>query len=144
MVLASREFKLPGYESVFSLDKPILPKSNFYWREALWCGSAGRIIIPFSKGVVENILSLAGALQVARVKIGLPFIVTSWYRPEPWNANVGGVPNSSHTTGRGLDFWIPGLTVSEMASRLSWWEGGLGAYPSDGHIHLDIDNHRRW
>lgn len=137
------EFKLPGYTSTFYLNDPIIPGGHFYWREALHNGDR----IPQSKAHVENILTLARRLEGVRQTLsGLPITVTSWYRPEPWNSQVGGARKSRHLTGEAVDFIHPVFDGRQMASRLQDWNGGMGIYPRyPKMIHLDIrPYHARW
>ncbi|WP_017303994.1 N-acetylmuramoyl-L-alanine amidase [Spirulina subsalsa] len=136
-------FNLPGYTSTFYLNEPILPNGHFFWREALHNGQR----IPQSKAHVENILALASRLEEVRQRLGgFPMTVTSWYRPEPWNRQAGGAPNSRHLSGQAVDFLRPGLTGRQMASRLSNWPGGMGIYTQYPNLlHLDIRPYRaRW
>lgn len=130
--------KLPGYASTFFLNQPIVPTGNFTWAEATKNGSR----IPPTRAIVDNILTLASQLQVAREQIGLPFIVTSWYRDPATNAIVGGATFSRHLYGQAVDFYVESLSARTVADRLSWWPGGLGSYP--GWVHLDTGPYRRW
>lgn len=130
--------KLPGYVSTFYLNEPIIPGGKFSWAEATKNGSR----IPATKEIVENILILAEMLERPRRQIGRPFIVTSWYRPPVINRMVGGAKYSRHLYGQAVDFYVPSLPARTVASRLSWWPGGLGAYP--GWVHLDTGPRRRW
>ena len=79
----------------------------------------------------------------ARHISGVPFIVTSAYRCEEYNSSkeVGGVKNSSHVKGLGMDImpkdnhhrfriFAALLTVGIKRIRL---------YLKKGHIHFDID-----
>lgn len=137
----SMKFRLPGYLSDFELNKPIVPNGSFTWGEALHGGTR----IPVTREEVINIMTLASNLQAARNKIGRPFYVTSWYRPEPFNTAAGGVSNSQHLNGKAVDFWVDGYSGVEIAGMLSWWSGGLGTYRHFPYLcHLDIGPYRRW
>jgi zinc D-Ala-D-Ala carboxypeptidase len=52
-------------------------------------------------------------LQPLRDRIGLPFIITSWYRSPALNKAVGGKPTSAHLSGTAIDFCIKGKTAKE-------------------------------
>jgi Peptidase M15 len=136
-------FRLPGNVSIFSTRQPIIPGGNFSWGEAT--RNAERI--PRSVGEVDSIVVLAKLLQRAHDQIGKPFNITSWYRPEPFNTQAGGVSNSEHLTGSAVDFWVEGLTGRQLAFELlPWWPGGIGVYPGARAdiLHLDIGPKRTW
>jgi uncharacterized protein YcbK (DUF882 family) len=118
----------------------IIPGGNFTWAEATHGGT--RRPTPSHR---QNIIALATELQKARKQIGKPFHITSWYRPEPFNSQAGGVSNSQHLTGKAVDFWVDGVPSSSLVVLLHWWPGGMGRYPSMPDIlHLDIGPRRRW
>jgi Peptidase M15 len=136
-------FRLPGNISVFSTGQPIIPGGNFSWGEAT--RNAERI--PQSVGEVDSIVALAKLLQRAHDQIGKPFNITSWYRPEPFNSQAGGVSNSQHLTGSAVDFWVEGYTGRQLAFEfLPWWPGGIGVYAGarSDILHLDIGPKRTW
>jgi hypothetical protein len=130
--------KLPGFTSTFYLNEPIVPGGKFTWAEATKNGSR----IPATRAIVENILVLAERLERPRSQIGRPFIVTSWYRPPVINRMVGGATYSRHLYGQAVDFYVESIPARTVASQLSWWPGGLGAYA--GWVHLDTGPSRRW
>ncbi|HEY9736693.1 MAG TPA: D-Ala-D-Ala carboxypeptidase family metallohydrolase [Trichocoleus sp.] len=130
--------RLPGFTSTFYVNQPIIPGGSFTWGEATKDGSR----IPTSRGVVENILALARRLEEPRRQLGRPFRVSSWYRDPETNRRVGGARFSEHLYGGAADFSVDGIPARQVASRLAWWPGGLGSYPT--FVHLDIGPRRRW
>lgn len=64
--------------------------------------------------------------------------ITSWYRPEPINREVGGVRNSFHVSGLAIDIYTPGWPIEEL---YRWmrprWSGGFGDGRPRGFLHLD-------
>lgn len=57
-----------------------------------------------SVGVLRNLCQLVEeVLEPARVKLGVPIIVTSGYRSVELNKAVGGVSNSQHIKGQAAD-----------------------------------------
>jgi uncharacterized protein YcbK (DUF882 family) len=124
-----------------SLYAPIIPGGNFTWSEATHGGSR----LPATEEISKNIVTYARSLQSARDEIGLPFHITSWYRPPAVNAAVGGAPGSYHLTGLASDQWVEGFTGLRLAGYLYWWPGGMGCYPNMPRIiHLDLGPKRRW
>ncbi|MBW4516075.1 MAG: DUF882 domain-containing protein [Timaviella obliquedivisa GSE-PSE-MK23-08B] len=136
-------FRLPGNTSVFFTDQPIIPGGSLTWGEATRNGER----IPQLVDEVNGIILLARQLQRARNQIGKPFNITSWYRPEPFNSQAGGVSNSQHLTGKAVDFWVEGYTGRQLAFEfLPWWEGGVGTYAGarSDIVHLDAGPKRTW
>jgi lysozyme len=141
------ELLIPGLGNVSSLT-PIIPKSEgggfLTWGMATHGGT--RIPTGYHR---ENIRAIARRFEVevrpvleAHTKSRIN--VTSWYRPEPFNAAAGGVSNSTHLTGGALDFWVDPLSSREVFKIFdSRWIGGLGYY-ANGINHVDIGANRRW
>lgn len=92
--------------------------------------------------VRQRLIKTADAYQQIRNAWGSPLGVTSFYRPEPINHQVGGVPGSRHTTGEAFDIY-PAAGRS-LESFYQWirirWTGGLGDGRGRGFIHLDTRN----
>jgi hypothetical protein len=88
--------------------------------------------------VRSKLLRTAAEFQKVREAWGRPLGVTSFYRPEPINAQVGGVPGSRHTTGEAFDVYP---VDRNLESFYQWirarWTGGLGDGRNRGFIHLD-------
>ncbi|MBD2576743.1 N-acetylmuramoyl-L-alanine amidase [Oscillatoria sp. FACHB-1406] len=136
-------FNLPGFASIFYLNNPIVPNGHFYWRDALQNGER----IPKTKAEVDSIIALATRLEQVRDRLGgFPLVVTSWYRPEPWNSQAGGAPNSRHKVGQAVDILRSGMSGKQMAAVLEDWPGGMGIYEHYPNLlHLDIRPFRaRW
>lgn len=135
-------FKLPGNISTFYTDQPIILGGSFTWGEAT--KEATRI--PADVETVGNIIALAHELQIARNRIGRPFLINSWYRPPAINAAVGGVSNSQHLYGRAADIEIPGYSGRRAANAvMAWWRGGIGIYSHMPNLlHLDVGARRTW
>jgi lysozyme len=141
------ELFIPGLGNVSSLT-PIIPKSEgggfLTWGMATHGGT--RIPTGYHR---ENIRAIARRFEVevrpvleAHTKSRIN--ITSWYRPEPFNAAAGGVSNSTHLTGGALDFWVDPLSSREVFKIFDTrWVGGLGYY-ANGISHVDIGADRRW
>lgn len=96
-------------------------------------------IAPMLVNILEEIRKRAGDQTLH---------VTSGYRPIAYNRKVGGVSNSTHIDGLAADIY------SEYISTEALWEicddvigdrGGVGFYPNQGFVHVDIRGYRaRW
>lgn len=70
-----------------------------------------------------------------------PLGITSGYRPEPINSQVGGVPNSYHIKGMALDVYPINASLQKFYSWLiQRWSGGFGDGRNKGFIHIDTRN----
>lgn len=87
---------------------------------------------------------LLGGLEHIRTSTGRPVLISSGYRSPEHNKAVGGTGESQHMTNplRGADIVVPGLSLIDVAAIAYEWEpfrnGGIGVYPKDGHIHVDV------
>jgi hypothetical protein len=104
--------------------------------EVLQCDSRRR---PSPGSVQEkNILAICRQFDAIRRAWGSGIGVTSGYRPEPINRQVGGVTGSMHVEGRALDIYP---TNGDLAGFHSWlirrWSGGYGDGRPRGFIHID-------
>jgi hypothetical protein len=85
-----------------------------------------------------KLLQTAREFQRVRDAWGRPLGVTSFYRPEPINTEVGGVPGSRHVTGEAFDIYPIGASLDSFYRWISVrWTGGLGDGRSRGFVHLD-------
>lgn len=95
--------------------------------------------------VIPRILGTAAEFQSIRQAWGRPLGMTSFYRPEPINREVGGVPNSFHVTGMAIDIYPIGLPLQALYNwLLVRWTGGFGDGRDRGFIHLDRRNGGRF
>ena len=118
------------------MNTPDWPWPNFRPGE-LACNSTGKLYID------PRLLDKAEALR-ARLG-GRALIVNSAYRSALHNAKVGGAKGSQHLLGRALDISMvnhdPETFVRE-ARALGF--GGIGTYPKQNFIHIDIGPTRTW
>ena len=91
-----------------------------------------------ASSVRTRLLRTAAEFQRIREAWGRPLGVTSFYRPEPVNRQVGGVPGSRHVTGEAFDIYP---VDHSLESFYAWirrrWTGGLGDGRHRGFVHLD-------
>lgn len=84
---------------------------------------------------------LLEALDELREEYGRPIYLTSAYRCEYHNAEVGGVPDSQHTLGNAVDMIVDGdfTEFALLCERLELFDG-LGIYWEDEFVHADMRN----
>ncbi len=93
---------------------------------------------------------LQNALQAFRDLVGKPVIITSGgvYRCVLQNKLDGGKQNSYHVAGKAADITVPGLSVKEQydaAMKIpAFANGGIGIYPFNNFIHVDVGHKRQW
>lgn len=82
-------------------------------------------------------------IQVAdrvRRHFGAPVIVSSGVRCPTHNANVGGVANSRHISGKAMDFCVKGKSASQVLAYVRGQPEIRYAYAIDSQfVHMDID-----
>jgi hypothetical protein len=95
--------------------------------------------IPGSASSVRTrLLRTAAEFQRVREAWGRPLGVTSFYRPEPINAQVGGVPGSRHVAGEAFDVYPVDRSLESFYQWIrNRWTGGLGDGRNRGFVHLD-------
>lgn len=93
----------------------------------------------------KEILRICEEFDKIREAWGGPLGVTSGYRPEPINRQVGGVPNSYHVRGQALDIYPVNDSLEKFHRwLLKRWSGGYGDGRNKGFIHIDTRNHGRF
>ena len=92
-------------------------------------------------------------LQALRDYLEAPLIITSGFRCNKHNTNVGGAPGSQHTFGLATDLTCPTLTAIELCQTIldffvvypMYSFDGIGLYPDKGFVHLDSrDGKAHW
>ena len=95
--------------------------------------------------IEQSILAICKEFDDIREAWDGPIGVTSGYRPEPINSQVGGVPNSYHTRGMALDIYPVGASLQKFyAWLIKRWSGGFGDGRNRGFIHIDTRNGGRF
>jgi GH24 family phage-related lysozyme (muramidase) len=95
------------------------------------------------RGSVEEleIIKICFEFDKIRSAWGQPIGVTSGYRPEPINREVGGVSNSQHVLGKALDVYPMDGRLDDFFRWIAKrWSGGLGDGRRRGFVHLDTRN----
>lgn len=97
-----------------------------------------RRIPPANGAVRSRIIRTAHEFEAIRRGWKHPLGVSSFYRPEPINSAVGGVPGSQHTQGTAIDIYPVDGSVYKFYDWIRRrWTGGLGDGRARGFIHLD-------
>jgi hypothetical protein len=84
---------------------------------------------------------LVDTLQTLRELVARPLVITSGFRCRLHNDRVGGRPRSFHLQGMAADIACPDSVPREElleAARRVPAVGGLGSYPGQGYVHLDV------
>jgi len=101
----------------------IITTGSFTWADA----TLGGTYLPPDQVTVDAIVSMAQRVQPARDRLGRPFHIFRWYVSP--TSDTKDLVNDRHFIGDAIDFWIDGLTGSQMFWALDpWWPGGLGKY----------------
>jgi zinc D-Ala-D-Ala carboxypeptidase len=82
-------------------------------------------------------------LDRARGYFGAPIVLTCGYRTPEHNAEIGGVPNSSHCKGMAADIKAP--ADQQMREKLMWALGAAGfrrVESAPHHFHVDVDTEK--
>lgn len=109
---------------------------RFFGRAEFMCNCGGKYCGGFP---VEPVPMLAKTADRVRRHFGKAAIVSSGVRCSRHNANVGGVPDSRHLTGRAMDFRIEGETAKQVLSYVNSLPEVRYAYDIDGrYIHMDV------
>lgn len=97
-------------------------------------------------GVVKADQHLIAVLELLRLRFGKPIIITSGYRCEIHNKNVGGAPKSKHIDGIAADIQVKGVAPSLVFDFLDDTFPncyGIGLYSS--WVHIDVRQEKaRW
>lgn len=113
---------------------------NFKWGEALYLPTWNVHVLP-NKAVLEIIKNFAPKVQCVRNLLGLPMLVTSWYRPDRYNRIIGGADQSWHVTGGALDFRCPSVSADELRVKLKpyleEYELRMENLPGSNWVHID-------
>lgn len=108
---------------------------RYFSRREFAC-KCGRFCDGFPAEPEKKLVKIADSV---RQHFGAAAIVTSGVRCPQHNANVGGVSNSRHLTGKAMDFRINGKSAAEVLGYVNQMSDIRYAYAIDSnHIHMDI------
>lgn len=136
------QYSLPGMTGKYDNRTPVIQGGRITWGDVTKNGQR----IPSSAEITQNIVRMASEFQrvVEPILAGKKFVITSFFRPEPYNSAAGGAVGSYHLTGRAIDFYSDEMPGQSLHTALdSAWNGGLGRY-SDARVHIDIGSRSRF
>jgi hypothetical protein len=106
--------------------------------------------LPRTDDEKRNLERAAGMLVELEKHLGVPLTLTSGFRPEPLNSQVGGVRGSFHTRGLAADVYSDRMEDFELERKVIsyWYEGGRGGVGRGmsyrGFVHVDLGPVRIW
>ncbi len=123
-------------------DSAVLKQMNYYLRD--WRNDKQIRMDPQLFDILWEVSQETGA--------NAPIHVLSSYRSPETNSMLrrrsrGVAKQSQHTMGKALDFYIPGVAISDLRSAgLRLQRGGVGFYPTSGSpfVHMDTGSVRHW
>lgn len=109
---------------------------KYFRREEFRCQCGGKYCNGFPAEPAEKLIRIA---DIVREKAGKPAHVTSGVRDIQHNANVGGVSGSRHTKGWAMDFYIEGMTSTQLDALVGAQPGVAYHYKvNDRVVHMDV------
>lgn len=107
-----------------------------FTRDEFKCKCGGAHCKGFPVEPQEKLIRVADAI---RTNLGGAATVTSGVRCTRHNANVGGVSNSRHLSGKAMDFSIKGKSADQILAEIKKHPEIRYAYKIDSkHVHMDI------
>ena len=110
---------------------------QYFTRSEFACKCGGKYCDGYPAEPSEKLVRIADEM---RKSFGKPVTVSSGLRCTTHNANVGGVSNSRHLTGKAMDFSISGCTAAQI---LAWTQARSDLRYSyainDSYVHMDVE-----
>ncbi|MGP8050559.1 MAG: YcbK family protein [Desulfobaccales bacterium] len=116
-------------------------------RQEFACHCCGKLPPDWLPGETPPLVNALEQLRAAAGNQGV--IIVSGFRCVRHNRAVGGEPDSQHLIGKAADIHLNGHTLPqtyEVAQAIPpFVEGGIGYYPEQHFVHLDVRGHEaRW
>ena len=136
--IAASESVRGEYTGVVNWKNPQCKVSKYFTVLEVTQGDRRRVPVVGSQ-IEKNIFRFAKELDIVREAYGHPLGVSSFFRPEPINTQVGGSSKSSHRFGFAADIYpLAGGTVKQLQDWLdNRWLDALGFGWKSGFVHLD-------
>lgn len=107
-----------------------------YFRPGEFACKCGSLCDGYPAQMEESLVRTADRV---RKTLGTACIVSSGLRCRQHNANVGGVSNSRHLTGKAMDFCAEGKTAEQILTVVRAQPEVRYAYAIDGRfVHMDV------
>lgn len=108
-----------------------------YFKKSEFACKCGRYCNGYPDEMKKGVITVADR---TREHFGSAAIVSSGLRCKQHNANVGGVANSRHLTGRAMDFCVRGMTSAQVLAYVQKQPEIRYAYAIDSqYVHMDSD-----
>lgn len=141
------KLKADGYDAIIvggSASTPAEEPVTSWWdsikyfdREEFECHCDGKYCDGYPAEPSKILVQVADRV---REHFGAPAIVSSGVRCKTHNANVGGVANSKHLSGKAMDFCISGKTAEQVLAYVEKQPEINYAYAIDSeYVHMDVD-----
>lgn len=110
---------------------------KYFDREEFECHCGGKYCDGFPAEPSQVLVRVADRV---REHFGAPAIASSGVRCKTHNANVGGVANSKHLSGKAMDFCIVGKSAEQVLSYVEQQPEINYAYAIDSeYVHMDVN-----
>lgn len=110
---------------------------KYFKRSEFACKCGGKYCNGYPAEPKEKLIMVADDV---REHFGNSMPVSSGLRCKQYNANVGGVSNSRHLSGKAMDFCISGVSAAQILSYVQQKKEIRYAYAIDGsYVHMDIE-----
>ena len=107
-----------------------------FTRDEFKCKCGGKYCNGFHTEPQEKLVRLLDAM---RENLGVPITIISGVRCTKHNANVGGVANSRHLSGKAADIRAKGKTADQLLAEVKKHSGVRYAYKINStNVHVDI------
>lgn len=109
---------------------------KYFKREEFRCKCGGKYCNGFPAEPQEKLIKAADKV---RAHFGKSMTVSSGLRCTQHNANVGGVSNSRHLSGKAMDFCVSGLSASSVLDYVQSLSEIRYSYAiNSNYVHMDI------
>lgn len=110
---------------------------KYFKRSEFACKCGGKYCNGYPAEPKEKLIMVA---ENVREHFGKAMPVSSGLRCTRHNANVGGVSNSRHLSGKAMDFCVSGVSAATVLSYVKQQKDIRYAYAIDGsYVHMDIE-----